>query len=289
MSVIGAAAIGAGISALGGLLSSSLSNSANASMDRETRDWQEYMYNKNNAYNTPVNQRARLEAAGINPALAFQNGNTGVASSAPSAVQHTPADFSALGSGLAQAGQMALQAQNIDAQNDLIRSQAEAQKIDNINLQARKIAEWENLKADLKKKNADTSWLDWQEKRDMALFDAYQKKAYAEINQINQQSALAEAETALSVGRNQREQQQLSSVIAQLQAAANSSNAAAALAHAQRGIIPNLSASQRDQLATAFVNEALKRASAEEIAGFKFSGATVEKLKQAVLNFLLGD
>ena len=83
MSVIAAAAIGAGISALGGLAASSLSNSANANLDNANRQWQERMWHEANAYNAPLEQRKRLEAAGINPALAFQNGNTGVAASSP--------------------------------------------------------------------------------------------------------------------------------------------------------------------------------------------------------------
>ena len=170
-SAIGAAALGAGISVLGSLLSSSAQNSANASMDRETREWQEKMWSRNNEYNTPLNQRKRLEAAGINPALAFQNGNTGVASSTPSAVQHTPADYSSIGAGFSQAGQMILQAQNVAAQNELLKSQAEAQKIDNASLHLRRLAEWEKLKAEQKKLGADSSWIDWQEKRDMAMFE----------------------------------------------------------------------------------------------------------------------
>ena len=166
---IAAAAIGAGISAIGGMLASSSQNSANASMDRETRQWQESMWHKNNEYNTPLNQRKRLEEAGINPALAFQNGNTGVASSAPNAINHTPVDYSALGAGLSQAGAMVLQAQNVEAQNELLKSQSEAQRIENQSLHLRRIAEWQKLKEEAKKVGEDSSWINWQETRDKPL------------------------------------------------------------------------------------------------------------------------
>ena len=118
MSVIAAAAIGAGISALGGLAASSLSNSANANLDNANRQWQERMWHEANAYNAPLEQRKRLEAAGINPALAFQNGNTGVAASSPTPNQHTPADYSALGAGISAAAQYYLQAKQADANNE---------------------------------------------------------------------------------------------------------------------------------------------------------------------------
>ena len=195
MSAILGAAIGAGISALGGLLSSSATNSANASMDAATREWQEKMWNKNNLYNTPLNQRKRLEEAGINPALAFANGNIGVASSAPNAVNHTPVDYSALGSGLSSAGAMVLQASQIKAQNDLTRSQAEAQKLQNQYITAEKIAEIDKLIEEKKKIGADTSYLEWMRDRSMNLYDMESKKAYNDIL-LSQAQARREAAQA---------------------------------------------------------------------------------------------
>ena len=287
-SAIGAAALGAGISVLGSLLSSSAQNSANASMDRETREWQEKMWSRNNEYNTPLNQRKRLEAAGINPALAFQNGNTGVASSTPSAVQHTPADYSSIGAGFSQAGQMILQAQNVAAQNELLKSQAEAQKIDNASLHLRRLAEWEKLKAEQKKLGADSSWIDWQEKRDMAMFDAIQKKNYSEIQNLESQTLLNNVQARLGMDTNSREWQKLAPTLRQLESIANSNNSAALLNKRNANIIPRLSDAQLEQISNAYVDEKLKNASAEEIAGFKFSGTTIQEMKSAVKNWLKG-
>lgn len=182
--------VGAGLSALGGFASSSMQNAANASMDEETRKWQEKMWNKNNQYNTPLAQRHRLEQAGINPALAFQSGNTGVASSSPSAVQHTPADYSALGAGINNAGAQILQAQQVSAQTELLKSQKTAQDIVNRFTSLEKIAQIQKLISEKQKIGADTSFLDWQLDRSQALFDAEQKKAYHDILAIDAKTNL---------------------------------------------------------------------------------------------------
>ena len=52
----------------------------------KANEWSLQQWNRENEYNTPANQKARLLAAGINPALAMQgNGSLGMASSAPTA------------------------------------------------------------------------------------------------------------------------------------------------------------------------------------------------------------
>ena len=87
MSVLGAAAIGAGASLLTGLLSSSSASSSNKLTQEENqknRDWQEYMWNQYNEYNLPVNQVARLQQAGLNPALMYGTGGSTDSGSASS-------------------------------------------------------------------------------------------------------------------------------------------------------------------------------------------------------------
>lgn len=52
----------------------------------KANEWSLQQWNRENEYNTPANQKARLLAAGINPALAMQgDGSLGMASSAPTA------------------------------------------------------------------------------------------------------------------------------------------------------------------------------------------------------------
>lgn len=48
-------------------------------------DYNLQMWNMQNAYNSPVNQMSRYQAAGLNPNLIYGQGNSGNASSAPSA------------------------------------------------------------------------------------------------------------------------------------------------------------------------------------------------------------
>lgn len=91
---------GAG-SLIGGLFSSSGSryaarkqlqavretNQTNYQIAQDNNAFNERMWNLQNEYNTPSAQRARLEAAGINPYLMLNGSSTGVAESAPSADQ----------------------------------------------------------------------------------------------------------------------------------------------------------------------------------------------------------
>lgn len=86
--------IGAGISAIGSFFTNRANNKAanklfdkQASFAREEsqkeRDWQEAMYNKNNAYNSPAAQMQRLKDAGLNPDLVYGDGSLTSPSQAP--------------------------------------------------------------------------------------------------------------------------------------------------------------------------------------------------------------
>ena len=87
-------AIGAGISAIGSFFSNrSNAKAANKLFDKQAsfareesqkeRDWQEAMYNKNNAYNSPAAQMQRLKDAGLNPDLVYSDGSLNSPSQAP--------------------------------------------------------------------------------------------------------------------------------------------------------------------------------------------------------------
>lgn len=95
-----------------------LSNISNARQNRKSRTFARGMYEKEradnlefwrmqNEYNDPRNQRARLEAAGLNPALLYGSSSSGAAGAAgsiqaPRALQPSfnPADWSGLGAGV---------------------------------------------------------------------------------------------------------------------------------------------------------------------------------------------
>lgn len=87
-----------------------MNNQFNERMAIQQRNWQENMWNKENAYNTASAQRQRLEEAGLNPYLMMNGGSAGsaqsagpgtAASSAGSAVmQPFQADYSSIGSSI---------------------------------------------------------------------------------------------------------------------------------------------------------------------------------------------
>lgn len=122
--IIGGALIGVGSTLLGGLLSSSGTNSTNATnlqAVRETNqanmDLAKYQYeqnleqwNRENAYNTPAAQMRRFATAGLNPNLIYNQSNT--ASQSPAydaptlqAYHQDAAGLNSLGSAVSNAGQ----------------------------------------------------------------------------------------------------------------------------------------------------------------------------------------
>ncbi len=147
---------GAG-SLIGGLISSSGSryaarkqlqavretNQMNYQIAQDNNAFNERMWNLQNDYNTPSAQRARLEAAGINPYLMLDGSSTGVAQSAPTAdtsgTQVAPdvgstisGGYNTLGNSIASA---ASQIAQMAFQNDLqkanvAKTQADAQNSD---------------------------------------------------------------------------------------------------------------------------------------------------------------
>lgn len=87
-----------------------MNNQFNERMAIQQRNWQENMWNKENAYNTASAQRQRLEEAGLNPYLMMNGGSAGVAqsvgtgasasSSGSAAMQPFQADYSNIGSSI---------------------------------------------------------------------------------------------------------------------------------------------------------------------------------------------
>lgn len=60
-------------------------NQTNRDIADQNNKFNERMWNMQNEYNSPVMQRARLEAAGLNPYLMMDGGSAGIAESAPTA------------------------------------------------------------------------------------------------------------------------------------------------------------------------------------------------------------
>ena len=83
-------------------------NANNYKIAQENNAFNERMVDKMNDYNSAVNQRKRLEEAGLNPNLMMNGGSAGIATSAPSAdtssVQQIPDVASSLSQGSSTGG-----------------------------------------------------------------------------------------------------------------------------------------------------------------------------------------
>lgn len=118
-------------------------NANNLQIARENNQFNERMWNLQNEYNTPQMQRARLEAAGLNPYLMMDGGSAGIAESAPTAdtsgTQVAPdvgstiaGGYQAMGNSIsAAAGQIAqMSYQNDLQQANVAKTSAEAKNAD---------------------------------------------------------------------------------------------------------------------------------------------------------------
>lgn len=118
-------------------------NQTNRDIAEQNNKFNERMWNLQNEYNTPVMQRARLEAAGLNPYLMMDGGSAGVAESAPTAdtsgTQVAPdigstiaGGYQAMGNSIsAAASQIAQMTYQDDLQKaNVAKTQAEAKNAD---------------------------------------------------------------------------------------------------------------------------------------------------------------
>jgi hypothetical protein len=114
-----------------GLISNIITNRQNAKNQQKQNEFNLKMWHLNNQYNTPSAQMQRLQQAGLNPNLMYQNGTTGISqgatsSASGSAMQAFQPDFS---SGVDSILSYQLQKQLTDAQVANIDAQTEKTKV----------------------------------------------------------------------------------------------------------------------------------------------------------------
>lgn len=133
-----------------------------------------------NEYDTPVNQMARYQAAGINPNAVFGqvSGNAASGSSAP---QAAPSDVSSAMTAQYQRSALALQAARQVAETRLIDAQAK-----NIN------ADTDNKAADTANKEKENTWIDQLRAVEVNLADAQAFKTDKEREYVQKQIQLAD-------------------------------------------------------------------------------------------------
>lgn len=124
-------AFGSAITAIGSFFTNRQNNrAANKLFDKQAafgreesqkeRDWQEYMYDKNNAYNSPSAQMQRYRDAGLNPDLVYGDGSLTSPSQAPSGGAMAPTPTAAaprFDNPFADAGQIIANKKLVDSQS----------------------------------------------------------------------------------------------------------------------------------------------------------------------------
>lgn len=115
--------VSAGIGAITGSNNVKNTNNANKQLQIQQQNFQKQWYNENNEYNSPLQQRLRQEAAGLNPNFTdgiqtFQS-NTPNLSSPPQMQAYDPANsFNTMAQGLMQLGLQKAQIRNLNADAD---------------------------------------------------------------------------------------------------------------------------------------------------------------------------
>ena len=121
-------AIAAGASLVGSMINKGSQNSANKQnleLAKYQNDWNLKQWERENAYNLPINQMARLKQAGLNPNLVYGNGTSTQSASSPRAADMSVSPYLGASQDLGNAAQAAMSAQNFQRQNELSKTQAD--------------------------------------------------------------------------------------------------------------------------------------------------------------------
>lgn len=252
---VGAALVSGGASLLGGLWSNH-SNAGQTHAQRQfqaeqnhmDRAWQQHMTDYVNEYNTPANQRARLEAAGLNPYMMMDTGNTGTAVAA-SGAQHSaaPAAIPMQNPVPSNFAEALMRSALVDAQKDNLNAQTQKYGAE---AQYNQLKGWADIISTLSESKLKSVQAIGKELENNLLTDTYAAKVEnanlvnrsidSSIQQNFANTALLQANTAFRnkelVRYDQRFKQEMSLMVSQCfanRASANASYAQALLFSAQ--------------------------------------------------------
>lgn len=177
-----------------------MNNEFNAQQSELQYQRQINLWNMQNDYNTPTNQLARLEAAGLSPYLAYSNGAAGGTASsmtAPSAVRAENYTFQSPLNALAVFGQLVPAVQSImktDKEIDILEGQNQKQNIENSFLAELLRQQIDNLKATYWNTDASTSLTNIRANREQGEYNLFAK--YGEAERALEYSMLANRSAA---------------------------------------------------------------------------------------------
>lgn len=225
--------LASGVSGIFGGISSAISSSTQRKIAREynqaqrelaeyQNEWNLEMWNKQNAYNSPVQQMARYQAAGLNPHLIYGQGSNGNSQAVPKAASYDIAKVPRLDAGSAfnNALNSAMQMANIELVNAnkvKVQEDTELSKTQRLKLEAdilwqninNYIAEHtKNFKIFREKYDTDNAkWTSQGAQWDMrskrfnftTLLPTQYRSMVAGINKINQEIATSKSQEDLNI------------------------------------------------------------------------------------------
>lgn len=167
MSDISGNPIGAVIGAGGGILSTALGAAFASHQQDKAFKQQVELWNMNNEYNKPVNQKKRLEEAGINPYMAMTGDHGATMGNAPSPAS---ADMSGIQKGAQGISDYFARERQIHHEEDMAQAstrkdnaEAEGIEIENKGRAAKQAAEIDELKSRARSNKAKSALDEWQQ------------------------------------------------------------------------------------------------------------------------------
>lgn len=180
-----------------------LNNEFNERMMQKQMDYNTMMWEKENAYNDPAEQRARLEKAGFNPYMMMSNvttgnaqgaGSTSAASAAPAAPQQA---MQYNMQGIADAILMAKQGANLDAEREQQLIDNQTRMMRNMSEIGNTIARTQNEKIQNKLLRTQYSYADQLHQVQIANQEAQTAKILRETVLLNKELSIFDERTRL--------------------------------------------------------------------------------------------
>lgn len=200
-----AAVIGAGAALGGGILDNVFrrkgqkdANKENRRLAKDQRNFSIDMWNRENAYNDPAAQMARLKNAGLNPNLIYGSGAAGAAGNAGDVKGYDRAEAKNVNEGFNVFSNL-YQFQNLAAQTDNLKAQADVNK----QMAVKAAYDTLNVATDIRKKDfdygvaeelRDTNVQAARANADQALAEARRSAADANVAEYTQDSRIVEAQ-----------------------------------------------------------------------------------------------
>lgn len=164
-----------GLAAVGGI-SGGIQALAAEGQNRKSRRFQREMFDKTNTYNSPLEQRKRLEEAGLNPNLVYggSSGQTAGEASQPAKPDFNVPEWGKAGEAAISGGMAAINAQNVKSTTTLNEERTEETKQDVVN---------KGLDAVNKQIQNAGGMIDYETKK--RLFDTNIKTAQEKLNNLS--------------------------------------------------------------------------------------------------------